>query len=279
MYNSEPVPQIYQEEPLYSKKTSFKPKGWTETEVGYLNEADKLSRCLLLNRKYMKQDYTWAVSLNVEAELWPQDIKAIWTKACRKLKARSVTALWVREPSPSNHCNYHLAVKNDISKAELEEAIEEAMPDRTDIPWHKHIRRVQRQYHFARYITKAKTKGIVNGKPVSDKYRAKRLLFQTNLDLKKHGTIGKFWEKPKKQLWQDIRDTEQRITDGLEQPKFRLLARHVYEMIGGYFPLKHVERSIGFHASEPSTQAWAERVWASKGPEAVAPSCAGGQAI
>ena len=32
--------KIYQEEPLYARNSSFKLKGWTETELGYMNEAD-----------------------------------------------------------------------------------------------------------------------------------------------------------------------------------------------------------------------------------------------
>jgi hypothetical protein len=260
MYSSSQPPKIYQEEPLYARNSAFKLKGWTETELGYMNEADQLARCILLNSKVMGRKYTWAVSINVEAELSPKDIKDTWTKACRVLRAKGVVALWVREPSLKNHCNYHLIVKNEMTRVALEQAVEEAMPDRAVIPWHKHIRPVRSQYHYARYITKAKTGGYINGKEVKDKYRDKRLLFQAKLGLKKYSTIGKFWEKPKKQLWQDIRDHEQQIADGLEQPKIRLLAQHVYEMIGGYYRLDKIERNFGFFANEPDIQAWADRV-------------------
>lgn len=274
MYVGEPVPKLYQEEPLHSKMSSFKLKAWTETVVGYQNEADKLSRCILRNRDLMGRDYPWAVSINVEVELWPKDIKAVWTKACRKLKARGVVALWVREPSTSSHCNYHLIVKSEMTEEALEQAIEEAMPDRDVIPWHKQVRRVRSQYHYARYITKAKTRGYLHGREVMDKYRDRRLLFQPGLDLRKVGTIGQFWEKSKKLLWQDIRDHEQRVGEGLEQPKIRLLARHVFDLIDGYYPLQRVERSFGYFATEPDVQEWADRVAAE-----VATPCSPGSAL
>jgi len=75
MYDSEEVPKIYQEQPLVFKKQSFKLKSWTETVTGYLNEADKLSRCILNNHALMERDYPWAVAINVEEKLPPEQIK------------------------------------------------------------------------------------------------------------------------------------------------------------------------------------------------------------
>jgi hypothetical protein len=248
-------PTIYQEEPLCHRQSAFRPKGWTETEAGYLYEADKLARCSLLNGKY-----TWAVAINVEAELWPEEIKNLWTKACRVLRDRGVVALWVREPSTQNHCNYHMIVKNEMTREALEDAIEKAMPHRTAIPWHKHVRPVRSQYHYCRYITKAKTGDCINGKEIKDKYGARRLLFQAKLKLRKVGTIGKFWERSKKELWQGVRDYALRIAEGLEQPKIRLLAQHLHKILGDDVPLWRIERSFGFFAKEPHVQAWADQV-------------------
>jgi len=255
------VERMYQDEPQHFRKQSFKLKSWTETVVGYMNEADKLSRCILRNRQAMKRDYTWAVSINVEVELPAKAVKDIWTKVVRKLNARGVEALWVREPSKSNHVNYHLLVKNEMTKEELERLIEESMPDRVDVPYHKQVKPIDSQFHYARYITKAKTRGIVNGKEVADKYRDKRLLFQPKLALRKYGTIGTFWERSKATLWAEIRAVEKQIGEGLEKPNVRRLARHVYEMLGEAVPIERIERSFGYYSDTPGVQDWIDKLF------------------
>ena len=148
MYCSTEITQIFQDEPLEWRPSSFKLKGWTDTVTGYLYEANKLSRCLWENRRLMNHDYTWEVTINIEVELSPTEIKTTWTKICRGLRRKGVVALWVREPSPSNHCNYHLIVRNRIDKDDLESAIEHAMPSRTSVPHHKHVQSVQSQWFY-----------------------------------------------------------------------------------------------------------------------------------
>jgi len=262
MYDSEEVPKICQEAPLVFKNQSFKLKSWTETVTGYLNEADKLSRCILNNHALMGRGYTWEVTINVEVELPPEQIKSVCDKVCRKLRERGVVALWVREPSRTNRCNYHLIVKNEIPQAELARAIEESMPDRSELAYHKHIRPIVSQFHYARYITKAKTRGYINNREVADKYKRKRLLFRPHLKLRKYGTIGDFWEKPKKEIWQDIIEIEKRIAEGLAKPNIKKLAHHVHEMFGQCVPLSTVERSYGYMADEPNIRDWADRLFA-----------------
>ena len=39
-YSSKAVQSLYQEEPAYYKKSAHKLKGWTETGLGYCNEAE-----------------------------------------------------------------------------------------------------------------------------------------------------------------------------------------------------------------------------------------------
>lgn len=261
MYCSGPTPRIYQEDPLDFKKQSFKLKSWTETVVGYMNEADKLSRCLMRNREVMNENYTWAVSINIEMEMLPMDIKSLWAKVCRRLKAAGVVALWVREPSLKNHCNYHLVVRSRHSQTCLEKLIVDAMPDeRAGIPFHKQVKAIRSQYHWCRYITKAKTRGMVDGRLVEDKYKDKRLLFTAKLDLKKYGTIGRFWVKSKKACWEDIKKVEERISKGLEQPKIKLLARYAYDLVQGWFPLRNLERQYGYAADDADIQQWADEV-------------------
>lgn len=250
MYDSRKPAKLFQEDPVLYKKQSFKLKGWTETIVGYKNEADKLSRCILRNGVLMKRSYTWELTINVEAELMPKEITDLWTKVCRKLKKHGVVALWVREPSPSNHCNYHLIVSSNQTQIELEQAVEASMPDRSAVKWHKHIKAIDDQYGYSRYMTKAKIKGYVNGKLVDDLYQNKRLMFRPHLKLRKVGTVGKFWLKSKAKLWQDIRDVEQKISDGLEKPNVRRLAKYLHELVDGYVPLKQIERNFGKRAAD-----------------------------
>jgi hypothetical protein len=132
------------------------------------------------------------------------------------------------------------------------------MPDRADIPWHKQVKLIESQYYYPRYIAKAKTKGLWKGKLVEDKYKCKRLLFKKNLSIRKVGTVGQFWAKPKKALWQEIRDVEKQIGDGLEQPGVEELADFVADMIGE--PLTDVKRKLGYYANEPTIQEWIEKV-------------------
>ncbi len=57
-YGSAADTKIYQTRPPYSQPSRFKPKGWTDTTLGYLNEAKKLTICLLRNRSVMKRSYS-----------------------------------------------------------------------------------------------------------------------------------------------------------------------------------------------------------------------------
>jgi hypothetical protein len=85
-------------------------------------------------------------------------------------------------------------------------------------------------------------------------YAKKRLLFKANLDFKKYGTIGDFWEpgKSKKTLWQQIKDREKRIGEGLDDWSIRRLAKHVHGWFDGDVPLKEIERAFGYWHDEPA---------------------------
>jgi len=259
-YCSNPVQILYQEDPDYFKKSPHKLKGWTETVIGYCNEAEKLAQLLQRNKVLMKRPYTWAMSINIEAALSPAEITALWKKVCRKLEAKNVVALWVREPSRSNHCNYHLLVKNELSKLELEDAIEEAMPERGDIRWHKQVHPIESQFQYIRYITKAKTKAFVNGKFILDRYADKRLLFHPNLGLHKVGTIGAFWEKERGLMWKDIQAIEKQIGDALANPDLGKLARQLHALVGQDVPLKKIERSLGERAGDEDIKGMLQRL-------------------
>ena len=160
----------------------------------------------------------------------------------------------------ANHCNYHLLIKNQMPREELEDAIENAMPERGDLPWHKQVQSIANQFKFVRYITKAKTKAYVNGKFVLDIYADKRLLFHPNLGLRKVGTIGAFWEKPKAEMWKDIQCIEKQIGDALANPDLKKLARQLHDLVGQDVPLKKIERTLAEQSGDEDVQAMLERL-------------------
>ena len=197
----------------------------------------------------MKRPYTWAVHLNISDDLTPKEAAAQWTKTCRSLRLKGIVAIWVREPNKSNKVHYHLMVKNQIGKKQLERAIEESMPSRKLLRWRKRVEPIKNEFRLAHYLTKAKISGYIKGRQVADFHRTKRLLFKTNRAWKKYGVIGAFWERPKKKLWQEIRDIEKKIAEGLEQPNVKQYAKFLFDLVGGYVPLRQIERSIGINVT------------------------------
>lgn len=266
-YSSASSSKIYQEKPAFSKPSMYRPKGWTDCTLGYIREAKQWAMCILRNRRLMGRPYSWVVHLNHNEELPAKTVKEIWPKVCRKLKDRGIVALWVREPNRLNKCHYHILIKNDISKADLKRAIEEAMPSRKLVKYRKRVEPIKKEWRLCHYIVKAKIKGYnKQGIMVDDLYRHKRLLFLAKLKFKKVGTIGDFWEqgKNKKKLWDDIKAIEKRIGEGLEDRNVRRLAEHVHDMIGGYIPLTDIERSFGYWSDEPFVQDWIDRLLATE---------------
>jgi hypothetical protein len=271
-YSSAASSKIYQENPAYSKPSQHKPKGWTDSVLGYINEAKQWAMCVLRNRRLMGRPYTWAVHINLNEEIPPAQVADLWEKTKRKLNDCGIVCLWVREPNRLNKVHYHIIVKNAISKADLKKAIEESMPSRKVVKWRKRVEPITKEWRLCYYVFKAKASGRnKHGVMVNDLYRHKRLLFLPNLPFKKVGTIGDFWErgKSKKKLWDEIKAIEKRIAEGLEKPNVKRLAEYVHDLIGGYFPLKEIERSFGLDADEPVVQDWIDRLlatdWAEEG--------------
>ena len=46
-YSSPDDGKIYQTKPVYSKPSIHRPKGWTETTLGYIREAKQWALCIL----------------------------------------------------------------------------------------------------------------------------------------------------------------------------------------------------------------------------------------
>ena len=151
-------------------------------------------------------------------------------------------------------------MKNNVTEKELARIVEKSMPSRKTMRWHKMIKPVKKGWRLAFYITKAKLSGVVKGRYVDDYYARKRLLFRANLGIKKVGTIGAFWEKPRKEIWQEIAAEEKQIAEAIERQDVRRYIKHIYDLLCETVPMKEIERSIGSHAHEPSVQAWIEKL-------------------
>lgn len=263
MYCSKADENIFQERPVWSVPSKFLPKGWCDTVAGYLREAKKLKMLLIRNRILMKAPYRWFLTIYVDFHQSPTEISAWWNKAKRNLARKGIDALWVREPTRSNKVHYHLLVKNPISKDQLERIVEDSLPSRAIGRWHKSLRQVKKSdWRLVHYLGKAKLGGNTkSGKFLTDLYRKKRLLFVKKLRIRKLGTIGKFWVKPKAEIWKKIVEHEKRIGDGLEKPKVKEIAKYAYDFLGGTVPLKTIERNYGLFWDSDGVQDWIEQVF------------------
>lgn len=261
-YSSDRTNKIFQTHPTRSKPSLFSPKGWTDSLDSYTNEAGKLRTLILRNRKLAGEPYTWHVTINVESVQTPTEIKTLWEKACRILRDNGIVALWVREPTKSGKVHYHLILRTRITRKELEKVIKAAMPTKQPgkkrAGWHKSIKPVTDDWQLAHYVTKAKIAGYVKGQRVADYYARKRLLFVPGLPFNKVGVIGNFWVKPKAKMWDDVKADEKKIAEGLAKPNVKRLAKHAHDLIGGYIPLKTIERSFGAWSGERAVDGWIE---------------------
>ena len=258
MYHSNADDKIFQEQPPEWKPSAHKLKSWTDTIQGYLNEAKKLTHCLLENRKLARQPYTWFVTIYMDVVMQPKEINDWWKKSVRNLQRKGVIAIWVREPTRTNKVHYHLILRSHHSKDELIRIIEQSLPSRQLGRWHKNVEQIEgSDWRLLHYFTKAKCGGYTeSGKYVADLYAKKRLLFKSGLGIRKVGTIGPFWVKRREEIWQKVKDTEKRIAEGLADERVRKLAKHAHELINGYYSLKQIERNFGADAQSPVIQNW-----------------------
>jgi hypothetical protein len=210
-------------------------------------EADKLSRCVQwARRRYFTSEFTFFGSINFTEDMTATEMKALWSKVCRYLSNKGVVALYTCEVSRrSNHFNYHILLRSQTTN--LTELLKFATDKvKTNIkvePYDPGRGRLA-----VRYMTKAKTPKYKNGEIVSrDRWARKRVLLRQELKVRKYGTIGRFWPvgMNKEGIWKEIVAHERKISDGLQQPGAEEYALELHELIGGYFPLNRVRRSVG----------------------------------
>ena len=247
---------IYNPDPEGKKRDGcFRDTGWA-TRDGYFYESDQLSRCLMLNREYLLQqgeDYTFFVSLNFHLVLDPEAVKALWEEFTRNLRRKGFIGAWFREVSPTDHINYHLLARSHagLSKQDMTKLIGDCVPK--GIPYHCQPEPFDacRAYYACRYVTKAKTPKYVDGRLKSrDRWLGKRTFFLPDVGLQKYGKIGKFWVKPKDDLWQEIKDKEKRIELGMAEDGAEELVEYLHDLTEGYFGRDQLRRRVGYHAQE-----------------------------
>ncbi len=258
---------LFQSDPLKYRQSSFKPKGWTDTVESFLNEAKKEATLLLRNRQLQGHRYRWDVGINFEIDQTAKEISETWAKVGRKLNLAGVVAYRILEITtdgngcPTNRVHYHLIVKSDHTKADLEQIIDQTIP--TGIPYHKHVKPIDNEWGFILYILKARVEGWNKaGRWVKDKYADERILFRPNLNIKKVAKVGEFWaNKSKATIWSEIKDKQGRIGENLQRPEVARLVKFIHEdFFGRQIARKEIERSIGLHADVEGIRQWAGRV-------------------
>jgi hypothetical protein len=110
------------------------------------------------------------------------------------------------------------------------------------------------------YVTKAKVAVTTRHGYIEDYFADKRRLFQPKIKLQKHGTIGKFWLKPKGILWQEIAAEQKTIAEALERQEIRRYVKHIYDLLCETVPMKAIERSVGLRANEPDVMEYIEQL-------------------
>lgn len=240
-------PQLYQEKPQQFRRSMFPQKGWTGTVTGYLHEASDLTYCILENAKLMGRAYSAFVTVNIEEELSVSQHRAIWKTTCRKLREAGVVALWVREVTRKNLLHYHLLVKSKTAFTTITSALEAGI----SVRFHHKPEPVKSQRNYAYYITKAKISEVVEGKLCPDLYAKKRLLFAAGCGLDKHGTIGKFWERPRAVLLKPRIEKNKRISAGMKVDGVRDLVEYIFENLG---VIRSMAMNFAFFAESKKTR-------------------------
>lgn len=237
--------ELYNPSPGWGKHDG---RGW-KTINGAINEAKELSTCLIMNSRLWGR-YSVGVTIYVNATLSEDEVKSLWAFVSRNLDRAGVIAFWRREVTPANRVHYHMLLASRHAQDELDATIEAAFPAN-----YRSKQGVRRRftvaYRFeddkkaARYVTKARVKGYVNGRWVDDYYAyvGKRTFFFPHVKLRTVGVIGPFWKEKKADLWKKVilheRELAKRITPQLEAE-----AEELCEAFGPVFKLNDVIRHL-----------------------------------
>jgi hypothetical protein len=194
-------------------------------------------------------EFTYFVSVNITEDITPDELKSLWPKVTRYLTDKGVVALWVCEVSKrSNRFNFHLLLRSNTPDIK---AILKAKFKKLGIQTNIKPERYDpgRRRFSVRYMTKAKTPKYRDGELITaDRWKAKRVLMNPEDKIRKYGYIGEFFPKGmnKERIWDEIKKHERKITEGLQQPGAEEYAEFIHDLIGGYYSLKRVRRSVGY---------------------------------
>ena len=256
-------PMIWQNDARFMNTYSDRSKSWTETIQSFQRIAKEYASLILYNEE-LGVRHRHFVTIYFRSHLPPKEFRDYWTATCRKLRRNELIGLWVVEPSRKNKFHIHMLVTSQHSTNEIKLLLELAMPSREKVKWHKQVKMIDRTQKtpmliLAHYITKARLDVYRDGTLQIDVYRNKRLLFKPNLGITKIGTLRQYWSKPRKEMWQDIKDREFTIAQGLAEPGMYQLVRHIHRMLGGHVSKKRIERNLGKIADKPHVKQQALR--------------------
>ncbi|MBX9677431.1 MAG: hypothetical protein K2X38_01620 [Gemmataceae bacterium] len=255
MVNSSRTPKLYQANPKKrSRDKFFTEHGW-HTLDGFLYEADRFARCVeWAKNRYFKTPFTYFVSVNFTQDITPADMKVLWAKVCRALKANGVVAVWTVEASKlrlkgkksGDRFNYHLILRSETPnvKALLKAATKGVKTNIKPERWNP-----KKGRHAAAYLVKAKRAKFKDGEKISsDRWASKRVLFKPEHKMRKYGTIGDFWPvgKNKEAIWAEIKDLEKKTAEGMNEPGVEEYADFLQDLTGGFFTYKRVRREVAY---------------------------------
>jgi hypothetical protein len=248
-YPNSSAPPLFQSAPLpYLRDRPS--ESWTRSLADYYHAADCLVGALLHNAALGAKPKL-ALTINVLDELSAEDHKAHWSECCRRLKAAGIVGHWVREVNRRNRLHYHLSLLNDTGPDECRRIVEAALP-RT-VPYRLHVQACDDYRGWFRYVCKAKTRR-------QDQWAGKRVLFRPSTGLFKHGAIGRYWVKPKKQLWAEGKPARQQAQEGARTEGFHRVFKAAVDLVGDWFRPAEIRFRLAFYAQTDEVQAWSKQL-------------------
>lgn len=252
---------IFKTNPPFTNRRNQREKGWTNSINGYIADANKLKDVLAENERISLLKCHWFVTVNfhrcVNPYLFKEQVVEPWKATCARLKRHNINGFWVIEPTKKNTVHYHIVIKNQLTKAELNEIFDVCLPKPNEVGGlHKDIKRVTpgtSKIVFG-YMTKSKVSGWTkHGVYTTDLYKYKRLLFKPNLGGTKFGAISDvFWVKPKPQVWEDVKSyskekkkTRELVDSRLAHPDKTILAEYFADLTDIHLP--KIRRKIALY--------------------------------
>jgi hypothetical protein len=226
-----------------------------KTLHGFLTAAKRLVGQLLANERLAGKRYIYDGTINVLADLDVDQIRKVWAKISRKLKAVGMVAIYVREVSRyTNRVGYHLVIREcpqhllDKDAKALKAVVRSVCAYKLNMQFEP----IRSSYSWANYILKAEVKGKDRKTPpaddtddvdeilarpaqddtVEDVYAGKRVLFADDVNLSKHGDIGPFWVKKRADLDKEFKSNRKAVKEAMQLPEIEGAANRLADITG-----------------------------------------------